>query len=226
MEDLVRRAVGGDAHAIEQLIRETTGSVRTVVLSYVKDHDEASDIVQEVFLRAIQRLDSLDDPARFRPWIYAIARNAGLDHLRHARRRVGLPGPNMEAQDPVDPDAGPEVLAEVRELAERVRVGIMRLNPRDATLLAMVCTLGFTPTDVAGALGMTPTAAKVAIHRARQRLRNAMLLETTMTSGAVERATGCEDFQAYVAKEELVEAALHARACAVCTSGARPVSRA
>ena len=221
MEDLVRRAVGGDAHAIEQLVRETSGSVRTVVLSYVKDHDEASDIVQEVFLRAIQRLDSLDDPARFRPWIYAIARNAGLDHVRQSRRRLGLPGLNTEAQDPVDTDAGPEMLAEVRELAERVRLGIMRLSPRDATLLAMVCTLGFTPTDVAGALGMTPTAAKVAIHRARQRLRNAMLLETTMGTRVAESAVGCDAFQGYLAKEELVEAALHARACSVCTAGSR-----
>lgn len=221
MEDLVRRAVQGDAHAIEQLVRETSGSVRTVVLSYVKDHDEASDIVQEVFLRAIQRLDSLDDPSRFRPWIYAIARNAGLDHVRQSRRRLGLPGPNTESQDPVDPDAGPEMLAEVRELAERVRLGLMRLAPRDATLLAMVCTLGFTPTDVAAALGMTPTAAKVAIHRARQRLRNAMLLETSMSPESAARAAGCEDFQVFVANEELVEAALHARACAVCTAGSR-----
>jgi hypothetical protein len=97
-----------------------------------------------------------------------------------------------------------------------VHVGIGRLAPRDATLLAMVCNLGFTPTDVAGALGMSQTAAKVAIHRARQRLKNAMLLESTMKDGGAEPEAGCAPFAELVSAGEVVEAAIHARSCAVC----------
>jgi len=221
MEELVRRAVEGDAAAFEALMRETSASVRTVVRSYVKQQEDARDIVQEVYLRALQRLSSLDDPERFRPWLYAIARNAGLDYVRSARRRpvsgAGFGNDEMGPVDIVDLDAGPEQLAEVRELSRQVQMGMARLSARDATLLAMVSTLGFTPTDVAGALGMTPTAAKVAIHRARQRLRNAMLLASALQQEPLSRGgTGCDAFAELVRAGSLVEAAIHARGCAAC----------
>jgi RNA polymerase sigma factor (sigma-70 family) len=218
VDDLVGRAVAGDERAFAQLVRETTPSVRTVVRQYVRSSEDVSDLVQEVYLRALQRLHTLEDPERFRSWLYAIARNAGLDHVRRARRR---PTSAMEDElvEPRDVDPGPDELAEVRELSDRVRNGAARLNARDATLLAMVTQLGFTPTDVAGALGMSHTAAKVAVHRARQRLRNAMLYEDTVTSGPAPAAPRCAVLDRLLAADELVEAAVHVRACTDC--GAR-----
>ena len=221
MDDLVRRAIDGDTGAFETLMRDTSGSVATVVRSYVKQPEDARDIVQEVYLRALQRLSTLDDPERFKPWLYAIARNAGLDYVRSSRRRpvstAGFGTDEMGPIDIADLEAGPEHLAEVRELTQQVRLGMARLSPRDATLLAMVSTLGFTPTDVAGALGMTPTAAKVAIHRARQRLRNAMLLTSALEDVPVSSAgDGCSAFGQLVGSGSLIEAAIHARGCARC----------
>jgi RNA polymerase sigma-70 factor (ECF subfamily) len=223
MEHLVRRAVDGDASAFEELMRETSGSVRTVVRSYVKQPEDARDVVQEVYLRALQRLSSLDDPERFKPWLYAIARNAGLDYVRSSKRRpvsnAGFGTEEMGPIDIVDLEPGPEQLAEVRELSRQVQIGMGRLSPRDATLLAMVTTLGFTPTDVAGALGMTPTAAKVAIHRARQRLRNAMLLASALQDASVPvpaKGPDCSAFGELVDGGSLVEAAIHARGCPAC----------
>jgi proline racemase len=124
-----------------------------------------------------------------------------------------------ELVEPRDVDPGPDELAEVRELSDRVRTGAARLNARDATLLAMVTQLGFTPTDVAGALGMSHTAAKVAVHRARQRLRNAMLYEDTVTDQSPAALPSCRELQVLLARSELVEAAVHVRACVAC--GAR-----
>jgi RNA polymerase sigma factor (sigma-70 family) len=218
VDDLVRCAADGDGRAFATLVRETTPSVRTVVRQYVRGTEDVNDLVQEVYLRALQRLHTLEDPERFRSWLYAIARNAGLDHVRRARRR---PASAMEDElvEPRDVDPGPDELAEVRELSDRVRTGAARLNARDSTLLAMVTQLGFTPTDVAGALGMSHTAAKVAVHRARQRLRNAMLYEDTMTDRPPASPPSCRMLQGLLARSELVEAAVHVRACVDC--GAR-----
>jgi RNA polymerase sigma factor (sigma-70 family) len=215
VDDLVSRAAAGDGRAFAVLVQETTPSVRTVVRQYVQRVEDVNDLVQEVYLRALQRLHTLEDPERFRSWLYAIARNAGLDHLRHARRR---PASAMEDEpgEPRDLDPGPDELAEVRELSERVRSGAARLNPRDSTLLAMVSQLGFTPTDVAGALGMSHTAAKVAVHRARQRLRNAMLYEDALPACQPAR---CAELEELLNATLLVEAAVHVRSCVDC--GAR-----
>jgi RNA polymerase sigma factor (sigma-70 family) len=217
VDDLVRRAAAGDGRAFAVLVQETTPSIRTVVRQYVRSPEDVNDLVQEVYLRALQRLSTLEDPERFRSWLYAIARNAGLDHVRQARRR---PTSAMEDElnEPRDVDPGPDELAEVRELSDRVRSGAARLNPRDSTLLAMVTQLGFTPTDVAGALGMSHTAAKVAVHRARQRLRNAMLYEES-TAEPPATAARCGQREALLDAGQLVDAAVHVRSCVDC--GAR-----
>lgn len=216
----MRRAAAGDGRAFAELMRETTPSVRTVVRQYVRSNEDVNDLVQEVYLRALQRLSSLEDPARFRSWLYAIARNAGLDHVRQARRRP-TSAMEDEAIEPRDIDPGPDELAEVRELARQVHNGAARLNPRDSTLLAMVTQLGFTPTDVAGALGMSHTAAKVAVHRARQRLRNAMLYEESAGGEAPPPTTRCPDLVRLLDAGELVEAAVHVRACLDCKARAK-----
>jgi RNA polymerase sigma-70 factor (ECF subfamily) len=224
VDDLVRRAAAGDGRAFAVLVQETTPSVRTVLRQYVRSAEDVNDLSQEVYLRALQRLSTLEDPERFRSWLYAIARNAGLDHVRQARRR---PTSAMEDElvEPRELDPGPDEMAEVRELSERVRSSAARLNPRDSTLLAMVTQLGFTPTDVAGALGMSHTAAKVAVHRARQRLRNAMLFEESVAESPVP-APRCPTLEALLGKGELVEAAVHVRGCADCGAKAKPAAKA
>jgi RNA polymerase sigma-70 factor (ECF subfamily) len=223
LADIVRRATAGDGRAFEQLMRETSSSVRTVLRQYARSAEDVEDLLQEVFLRALQKLHTLDDPARFTSWVYAIARNAGLDHIR-ARQRRPTTSLDDQLHEPSDDNPGPVDLAEVRELSRRVQSGAARLSPRDATLLAMVTTLGFTPTDVAGTLGMSHTAAKVAVHRARQRLRNAMLFDENVREGGVAPSvtqSGCDELHDLLARDEVVEAAVHARGCAVCGKAAR-----
>ncbi len=207
---LVRAAVAGDMRAFDALMRETSGSVRTIVIDGVPNRADVEDLVQEVFLRALRNLASLQDPERFRPWIYSIARNAVLDHRRAARRR---PTDSLEDTDLPDVDVTTEDLIELRELAASVRVSVGRLAPLDATLLAMVSLMGFTPTDIAHALGMSQTAAKVAVHRARARLRQSMLLQ----EAAGQPKASCAEFRALIDRGELVPAAIHARGCPTCS---------
>ncbi len=64
-----------------------------------------------------------------------------------------------------DPRPGPGSVAELAELAEQVKGCVAGLSTRDATAIVMVTQLGFTPEQVAGALGLTPGAAKVLLHR-------------------------------------------------------------
>jgi len=218
----VRRAVAGDGRAFEQLMRGTSGSVRTVLRQYSRSAEDVEDLLQEVFLRALQKLHTLDDPERFTSWVYAIARNAGLDHVR-SRQRKPTTSLDDQIHEPSDDTPGPVDLAEVRDLSRRVQSGAARLSPRDATLLAMVTTLGFTPTDVAGTLGMSHTAAKVAVHRARQRLRNAMLFDENVRDAGVAPAVselGCDELKALLAQDEIVDAAVHARGCTICGKAA------
>lgn len=176
--DLVRRAAAGDTDAFTTLHRIHRGTVQAVVRSTVRrgaeapDHD---DVVQEVFVTAWQRLGTLHQPESFRPWLAQIARRLVLDQARHRRRR-----PNLDSDDDLalarapDRAPGPDQVVELMDLAVRIRHGIDTLSPRDATAIGLSVGLGLGPTEIAETLGITPNNAKVVLHRARVRLREAV----------------------------------------------------
>ena len=165
----------GDTSAFSELYRAHAGAVRAVAASQISDREAVADVVQDTFVRALRGLSSLNDPARFRPWLLSIARNLATDHLRARGRVVLLDDEILEATP--DTGRGPGSLTELRELAEQVQGCVTGLSRRDATAVAMVTHLGFTPEQVAAALGLTPGAAKVVVHRARRRLRHALVLQ-------------------------------------------------
>jgi RNA polymerase sigma factor (sigma-70 family) len=173
--ELVAAVRGGDSQAFAALYRDHVDAVRRVAYHLVGDADRTADAVQDTFARALQHLDDLREPDRFRPWVLAIARHAATDQLRARKRVTGLDDRAEEVLAAGGP--GPESVAELRELADQVQGCVAGLSKRDATALTMVTQLGFSPAQVADALGVTPGAAKVIVHRARRRLRDALALQ-------------------------------------------------
>lgn len=208
---LVGRAQAGDADAFSELVRRCTPGVRAVLRSRLRDPEDVADVAQEVFLRALRTIGSLADPAKVEAWLGTIARNCATDLHRARARRPSVPVDD-HGDGPVDDHVGPDELTELRELVGQVRIGVGRLAPLDAALISMVALLGFTPTEIADALGMTPNAAKVAVHRARQRLKRALLLD----DAAGTPPEPCPEFKALAGDGQLVPAALHARGCRRC----------
>ncbi len=114
-----------------------------------------------------------------------------------------------------DPRPGPGSLAELSELAEQVKGCVAGLSTRDATAIVMVTQLGFTPEQVAGALGLTPGAAKVLLHRARRRMRHALVLQVMVRQPEL----GCAELQVLV-NEDPLAASRHVETCETCISSA------
>lgn len=216
LEAHVRAAVAGERGAFEQVMTATSPSVRRLLSAQVGDPHDVADLLQEVYLRALRGLPGLASAQQFKPWLNTIARNLVRDHYRGRSRRPSTPVAQHDDHAAVD-DVTTEDLVELRELSARVERGLGLLPASDAVLLAMVTQLGFTPTDIAGVLDMTPNAAKVAVHRARNRLRQTLVFEEVTP----KRVRRCVNFDALLTGQKVVEAALHARSCEVCT-GKRP----
>src|SRR5262245_41292854 len=85
-EQLVAAAREGSDEAFEALFRRYRDRVLGYVRGMVSDHGRAEDIVQAAFMSALRWLRSTDQEIACRPWIYEIAKNACIDHLRRARR--------------------------------------------------------------------------------------------------------------------------------------------
>jgi RNA polymerase sigma-70 factor (ECF subfamily) len=211
---LVLAVRSGDRQAFEPLYRENLGAVYLAVRDQLRDPDRVADAVQETFARALASLDKLRDPDRFRPWLLAIARHTAVD-FRRGQNRVTLD--ELAEHDLATPDGSdPAEVAALRDTAALISGLVVGLSQRDALALSLA-TLGFEVADIATALRVTHGAAKVMLHRARRRLRAALVLRL-LAGGATAR---CADLTRILDRDGPQAAARHAEACPTCENLAR-----
>ena len=85
-EELVARAVAGSSEAFEILFKQYRERITAYVRTIIPNYSRAEDVVQEIFVSALRKIHTLQDPAAFKPWIYEIARNASVDDVRRVKR--------------------------------------------------------------------------------------------------------------------------------------------
>ena len=85
---LVEDARLGDSDAFGELVKRYERRLIRVIMRFVRDPDLAEDLAQETFLRVYERLEQFDAARRFSPWLFRIAVNLTLDHLRRRKRRI------------------------------------------------------------------------------------------------------------------------------------------
>ena len=213
-QELVQAVRAGDSAAFSDLYLRHAEAVR---MEIARTCSGASlvDLSQDVFVRALEALPSLREPALFRPWLLSIARRAAIDQRRVRWREQPLD--DESARDLKDGDRPPGDVAELHELAALVRGTVAGLSRRDATAVRLVVDLGFSPEELALALGVNPGAARVVVHRARRRLRDALVLELLLR----REIDGCPSFARLHDDGDVVAAARHVRQCASCRDSAR-----
>jgi len=161
---LVARAQKGDRQAFDELMRAHQRPVYSLALRYVHDPDEAGDICQRAFVRALTALPRFRGEARFRTWLFRITIHLALNALRDRARSEPL-GSELEARRPDGELPG--------DLA-KLRAAIERLPPRQRAVVELRTWEEMSFRDVARTLGTTVVAAKVNYHYAVRRLRKEM----------------------------------------------------
>ncbi len=163
--ELVERARTGDARSYEELVRRYERLVGRVLYSYAGRDAAVEDLVQETFLRAYDRLSTFNPEYRFKTWLLAIANNLGIDTLRRRRDVVEF---NPEVHGRVV--RGPEAVATEAERAKSVREAVMTLPETYSVPLVLRYAEGLTYAEIAEVLGITVSALKSRLFRARNML--------------------------------------------------------
>jgi RNA polymerase sigma-70 factor (ECF subfamily) len=96
------RRLSLDAAAFERTYRDCARPIHRYLVHLVGPGAAAEDLFQETWLRAVERIDQLHDPSRIGPWLYRIARNLALNHLRERRRKTQV----WAVSDLIADDAG------------------------------------------------------------------------------------------------------------------------
>jgi RNA polymerase sigma-70 factor, ECF subfamily len=154
----------------DALYRASRDDVYAYVATLVGERAAAEDVTAQAFERAYRKRRSYR-PARgsARAWLFGIARNAALDELRRRRRTATL------AADPGDRDApAPEDEADDALRRAAVRAALARLEARDRELIALKFHAGLDNAELAGVLGCSVSNAGTRLHRAMEKLREAV----------------------------------------------------
>ena len=164
LKELMLRGLAGDAGAHAQLLGALSGYLRAYFARRLGPGSaETEDLVQETLLAIHLKRDTYDPRQPFTPWAYAIGRYKLLDHFR--RRGVRRAVPLEDAGVLIGGETAEEG-ATRRDLAQLLG----ELPARQQALIADVKITGYSIEEAASRQGVTPGAAKVAIHRALQRL--------------------------------------------------------
>ncbi|HVF05365.1 MAG TPA: sigma-70 family RNA polymerase sigma factor [Frankiaceae bacterium] len=183
--EVVRACQRGEAGALDALVRATYADVYALAYRLVRDREEAADVTQEVFMRVMRSVVGFRGESAFGTWLHRVTVNTALTSLRKRSRRpqpgreaFGMPGD--EAIGTVDTDAGPEERAERAELLARAEAAVAALPEASRTIVVLRDIEGLSTAEVAAATGLSETAVKVRLFRARERLR-ASLADSSVT---------------------------------------------
>lgn len=175
--ELVSRAQAGDVDAFGALYERYFGPVYDFLVRLMRDPEEAADVTQDTFIRAMRAIRTLREGSSFRGWLFRIARNTALNRLAQRRRSETLDG---DAERPafavVDERrlSDPETAAEAEEAAALVWEAAQALDPRQLSLLDLHLRQGLDTAEIAEVLGVTRNNAAVMLHRLRNAVRSAI----------------------------------------------------
>lgn len=178
--ELVASALRGAQDAYRELVKRFERPVYSLVLRMVQDPGTAEDLAQEVFVKAFRRLETYDPQWKFSSWLFKIAHNTTIDHLR----RSTLETVPLETEED---DRGslasvladestetPQAAAERRDLARSLESAIGRLRPEYRQAVLMFYVHGSSYQEICEVLGQPLGTVKTNLHRARKELAQAM----------------------------------------------------
>ena len=175
---LVARAKAGDMEAFSELVRHYERRVFRMAKQITQNDDDAEDVLQETFLKAYTHLDDFQGNSKFYTWLVRIAVNEALMKLRKRRsdRTVPLDEPIDTGEDEMVReiavwDEDPEQSYSREELAELLSQAVESLKPAYRTVFVLRDIEELSIEETAEALGLSISAVKSRLLRARLQLR-------------------------------------------------------
>ena len=183
-QEVVLLARSGREAAYRELIRRYERPVFALLFRMVRDRELAEDLSQETFVKALNAIESYRPEFKFSSWIFKIANNAAIDHLRRRELdTLSLDGsPHAETPEAMQATAlqigarqeSPLDTVEAKELGSEIEAAIGRLRPEYRSCILLRHVEGRAYEEIAEILDLPLGTVKTYIHRARNELRVAL----------------------------------------------------
>lgn len=182
--DVVRLAQQGREAAFRELIRRYERPVFSLILRMVRDRETTEDLAQDTFIKVLNHIDRYSPEFKFSSWLFKIANNVAIDHLRRRRLdTVSMDGsPHAASQAEIEASSfdvesaqeSPLEELEAKELGSAIERAIGRLRPEYRSCILLRHVEGRSYEEIATTLDLPLGTVKTYIHRARHELRRAL----------------------------------------------------
>ncbi|HYV96136.1 MAG TPA: sigma-70 family RNA polymerase sigma factor [Gemmatimonadaceae bacterium] len=179
--DVVSLAQQGRESAYRELLRRYERPVFSLVFRMVRDRTVAEDLAQDTFVKVLNHIDRYRPEFKFSSWLFKIANNVAIDHLRKRQlNTVSIDGSphagtaaEVEATTIELADSGESALEEMvsRELGGQIEHAIAQLRPEYRSCILLRHVEGRSYEEIAATLDLPLGTVKTFIHRARHQLR-------------------------------------------------------
>lgn len=180
----IRRCKRGEEAAFAEILSRYRSPIYNLCYRMSRNAEDARDLGQEVFIKVFSLLDRFDENYAFSSWLFRIATNHCIDHLRRNRLRflsldggVGQDGEEYEFQLP---DTGPEpdTVLERKEALERLEEVINDLPPHYKAITLLRHDQQMSYEEIAQVLSLPLGTVKARIHRARQQIQQMLAVRS------------------------------------------------
>jgi len=177
--ELVQTAVAGREASFEELVRRYQRPIAAYVYRMVGDYDSALDLTQEVFIKVYNSLNRYRSEFKFSTWIYKIAHNAAIDHLRrHAVREQTLTGSVEGERREITIESKrltPEQESERKERRMEIESVVQLLQPAYRELIVLRHSHDLSYDEIAEVTGLPLGTVKNRLFRAREAMRDLLV---------------------------------------------------
>jgi RNA polymerase sigma-70 factor (ECF subfamily) len=184
-EDLaiVRQVQAGDVAAFDRLIVKYRARIFGVVYHLTSNREDAADLAQDAFIKAFQSIHRFQGQSSFFTWLYRIAINATLSHLRKNRRRSFFSLEKLDQDEPVSREVlaaltdkgGAERDTYVRELQEKLNEAMQKLSINHRTVVTLFEIDGLSHQEIAEIMHCSVGTVRSRLHYAKQLLQAEMV---------------------------------------------------
>lgn len=166
---LVGRVVDGDRAAFETLVRRYTRPAFAVAIGIVKEPADAEDVVQDAFIRALERIEDCRNPARFGSWFLQIVRNRAHSVRRYLGVRQAAP---LDAIPLASDGPGPHTETVLSRLREDLAAAIADLTDVQQDVVILHDLEGWKHREIGEQLDLPEGTVRAHLHHARKALRS------------------------------------------------------
>jgi RNA polymerase sigma-70 factor (ECF subfamily) len=172
---LIDEISAGGVGAFEELMKTHQGLVYRVCFSYTRNHEDALDVTQEVFVKVFEKIGSFRGSGSFKGWLLRITHNESLNWIR-SRARHGE-HERLNAVNIPELEARQETDLYRKQDRERIAGALMGLNPKQRRALMLRYFERMSINEISSLLGCTPGTTKNILFRSLRRLRDRLALD-------------------------------------------------